>query len=90
VLRWNILIWLRSGERLGASSCIGATWGSVGRQPLGEPDPWAALVEQALALGGEVNYLTPGEGAKADAVNFVVLDRIWGLWTLRVVPSLGK
>jgi hypothetical protein len=34
-------------------------------------------VEQALALGGEVNYLTPGEGAKADAVNFVV-------------PSLGK
>jgi hypothetical protein len=28
------------------------------------------------ALGGEVNYLTPGEGAKADAVNFVVLDRI--------------
>jgi len=22
----------------------------------------AALVEQALALGGEVNYLTPGEG----------------------------
>ena len=62
----------------------------MGRQPLGEPDPWAALVEQALALGGEVNYLTPGEGAKADAVNFVVLDRIWSLWKMRVAPGLAK
>jgi ribulose-5-phosphate 4-epimerase/fuculose-1-phosphate aldolase len=50
----------------------------------------ARLQSQALALGGEVNYLTPGEGAKADAVNFVVLDRIWGLWKMRVAPSLGK
>jgi HCOMODA/2-hydroxy-3-carboxy-muconic semialdehyde decarboxylase len=50
----------------------------------------ARLQSQALALGGEVNYLTPGEGAKADAVNFVVIDRIWGLWKLRVAPSLGK
>jgi ribulose-5-phosphate 4-epimerase/fuculose-1-phosphate aldolase len=50
----------------------------------------ARLQSQALALGGEVNYLTPGEGAKADAVNFVVIDRIWGLWKMRVAPSLGK
>jgi HCOMODA/2-hydroxy-3-carboxy-muconic semialdehyde decarboxylase len=50
----------------------------------------ARLQMQALALGGEVNYLTPGEGAKADGVNFVVLDRIWGLWKLRVAPTLGK
>jgi HCOMODA/2-hydroxy-3-carboxy-muconic semialdehyde decarboxylase len=50
----------------------------------------ARLQSQALALGGEVNYLTPGEGAKADAVNFVVLDRIWGLWKMRVAPSLAK
>ena len=50
----------------------------------------ARLQSQAVALGGEVNYLTPGEGAKADAVNVVVLDRIWNLWTMRVTPSLGK
>jgi len=50
----------------------------------------ARLQSQALALGGEVNYLTPGEGAKADAINFVVLDRIWGLWKLRVAPSFAK
>jgi HCOMODA/2-hydroxy-3-carboxy-muconic semialdehyde decarboxylase len=50
----------------------------------------ARLQSQALALGGEVNYLTPGEGAKADTVNFVIIDRIWGLWKMRVAPSLGK
>jgi ribulose-5-phosphate 4-epimerase/fuculose-1-phosphate aldolase len=47
----------------------------------------ARLQSQAVALGGEVNYLTPGEGAKADAVNFVVLDRIWNLWKMRVAPG---
>src|SRR5438445_10464853 len=50
----------------------------------------ARLQSQAVALGGEVNYLTPGEGAKADAVNAVVIDRIWGLWKMRVAPTLGK
>jgi HCOMODA/2-hydroxy-3-carboxy-muconic semialdehyde decarboxylase len=50
----------------------------------------ARLQSQALALGGEVNYLTLGEGAKADAINFVVLDRIWGLWKQRVAATLGK
>jgi len=47
----------------------------------------ARLQSQAVLLGGEVNYLTPGEGAKADAVNFVVLDRIWSLWKMRVAPK---
>jgi ribulose-5-phosphate 4-epimerase/fuculose-1-phosphate aldolase len=50
----------------------------------------AKLQSQAMALGGEVNYLTPGEGEKADKVNFVVLDRIWNLWRMRILPTLGK
>jgi ribulose-5-phosphate 4-epimerase/fuculose-1-phosphate aldolase len=50
----------------------------------------ARLQAQAIALGGDVNYLTPAEGAKADAVNLVVLARIWNLWKLRVAPGLGK
>jgi HCOMODA/2-hydroxy-3-carboxy-muconic semialdehyde decarboxylase len=50
----------------------------------------ARLQSQALALGGDVNYLTPEEGAKADAVNLIVLDRIWGLWKMRVAPTPAK
>ena len=50
----------------------------------------AKLQSQAIALGGEVNYLTPGEGEKADKVNFIVLDRIWNLWKMRVLPTLAK
>jgi len=50
----------------------------------------ARLQAQALSLGGEVNYLTPEEGAKADAVNLVVLDRVWNLWKTRIAPNLGK
>jgi ribulose-5-phosphate 4-epimerase/fuculose-1-phosphate aldolase len=50
----------------------------------------ARLQSQAVALGGEVNYLTPGEGAKADAINLQVLDRIWNLWKMRVAPTLAK
>lgn len=50
----------------------------------------ARLQLQAVALGGEVNYLTPAEGAKADAINLIVLDRIWNLWKLRVAPMLAK
>jgi HCOMODA/2-hydroxy-3-carboxy-muconic semialdehyde decarboxylase len=50
----------------------------------------ARLQAQAIALGGEPNYLTPGEGTKADATNLVVIDRIWNLWKLRVAPSLAK
>jgi ribulose-5-phosphate 4-epimerase/fuculose-1-phosphate aldolase len=50
----------------------------------------AKLQSQAIALGGEVNYLTPGEGEKADKTNFAVIDRIWNLWKLRILPLLGK
>jgi len=50
----------------------------------------ARLQSQAIALGGDVNYLSPGEGARADAINLVVLDRIWGLWKLRIAPALVK
>jgi len=50
----------------------------------------ARLQSQAIALGGVINYLTPGEGAKADTINFVVLDRIWNLWKMRIAPSLAK
>ena len=50
----------------------------------------AKLQSQAIALGGDINYLTPGEGAKADAINFAVIDRIWNLWKLRIAPSLAK
>jgi ribulose-5-phosphate 4-epimerase/fuculose-1-phosphate aldolase len=48
----------------------------------------ARLQSQAVALGGEVNYLTPGEGAKADAL--AVLDRIWNLWKMRVTTTPAK
>lgn len=50
----------------------------------------AKLQAQALALGGEPNYLTPGEGVKADQTNFVVMDRIWNLWRMKVLPTLAK
>src|ERR1700686_1665243 len=47
----------------------------------------AKLQSQAIALGGEVNYLTPGEGEKGDKINFIVLDRIWNLWKMRILPA---
>jgi len=50
----------------------------------------ARLQSQAIALGGEVNYLTQGEGEKADKTNFIVLDRIWSLWKMRILPALAK
>ena len=53
-------------------------------------DANARLQSQAIALGGDVNYLTPQEGARADGINLLVLDRIWNLWKLRVAPTLAK
>jgi HCOMODA/2-hydroxy-3-carboxy-muconic semialdehyde decarboxylase len=50
----------------------------------------AKLQAQAIALGGDINYLTPEEGAKADTVNLAVLDRIWNLWKMRIAPTLAK
>lgn len=50
----------------------------------------ARLQTQAIGLGGPVNYLTVEEGAKADATNLQVLDRIWNLWKMRVTSSMTK
>jgi ribulose-5-phosphate 4-epimerase/fuculose-1-phosphate aldolase len=50
----------------------------------------AKLQAQAIALGGEPNYLTPGEGVKADQTNFAVMDRIWNLWRMKILPTLAK
>jgi ribulose-5-phosphate 4-epimerase/fuculose-1-phosphate aldolase len=50
----------------------------------------AKLQAQAMALGGEINYLTPGEGEKADKTNLAVIDRIWNLWRMKILPTLGK
>jgi ribulose-5-phosphate 4-epimerase/fuculose-1-phosphate aldolase len=50
----------------------------------------ARLESQAIGLGSEITYLSPEEGAKADAINFAIIDRIWNLWKLRVLAELGK
>ncbi len=50
----------------------------------------AKLQAQAIALGGEPNYLTPEEGVKADQTNLMVIDRIWNLWRMKVLPTLTK
>jgi ribulose-5-phosphate 4-epimerase/fuculose-1-phosphate aldolase len=44
----------------------------------------ARLQTQAISLGSEITYLSPEEGAKADQVNFAVLDRVWNLWKQKV------
>jgi len=50
----------------------------------------ARLQAQAIGLGGEITYLSAEEGAKADQVNFAVLDRVWNLWKQKVQPGLAK
>ena len=50
----------------------------------------ARLQSQAVALGGEVNYLTAAEGTKADGINLQVLDRVWNLWKMRVTSAPSK
>ena len=50
----------------------------------------ARLQSQAIALGSQPSYLTPGEGAKADAVNLAIIDRIWNLWKMRVPTTPAK
>jgi ribulose-5-phosphate 4-epimerase/fuculose-1-phosphate aldolase len=51
----------------------------------------AKLQSQAIALGGEITYLTPGEGAKADAVfQQVLVDRVWNLWKMQIAPTVAK
>ena len=50
----------------------------------------ARLQSQALGLGTDITYLSAEEGAKADAVNMVIMDRVWNLWKLRVQTLMGK
>lgn len=50
----------------------------------------AKLQSQALGLGSEVTYLNKEESIKADETNMVIMDRVWGLWKLRVATLLGK
>jgi ribulose-5-phosphate 4-epimerase/fuculose-1-phosphate aldolase len=50
----------------------------------------ARLQSQAIGLGTEITYLSPEEGAKADQVNFAVLDRVWNLWKQKVQPAQAK
>jgi ribulose-5-phosphate 4-epimerase/fuculose-1-phosphate aldolase len=50
----------------------------------------ARLQAQAIGLGSEITYLSPEEGAKADQVNFAVLDRVWNLWKQKVQPAAAK
>jgi ribulose-5-phosphate 4-epimerase/fuculose-1-phosphate aldolase len=51
----------------------------------------AKLQLQAIALGGEITYLTLGEGAKADAVfQQVLVDRVWNLWKMQIAPNVAK
>jgi HCOMODA/2-hydroxy-3-carboxy-muconic semialdehyde decarboxylase len=52
----------------------------------------ARLQSQAVAFGGPVDFLTSGEGTKADAMNAVLVDRIWDLWKMRVsvTPTPAK
>ena len=50
----------------------------------------ARLQSQAIGLGGDITYLSPEEGAKADQVNFAVLDRVWNLWKQKMQPAAAK
>ena len=50
----------------------------------------AKLQSQALGLGSDVTYLNKEESIKADETNMVIMDRVWGLWKLRVATLLGK
>jgi len=50
----------------------------------------ARLQTQALALGPDITFLSAEESAKADAVNMIIMERVWNLWKLRVQTLLGK
>ena len=50
----------------------------------------ARLQAQAIGLGSEITYLSAEEGAKADQVNFAVLDRVWNLWKQKVQIGTGE
>jgi HCOMODA/2-hydroxy-3-carboxy-muconic semialdehyde decarboxylase len=50
----------------------------------------ARMQAQALTLGPDVTFLSPEESVKADAVNMIIMERVWNLWKLRVQTLLAK
>ncbi|MBS0319060.1 MAG: class II aldolase/adducin family protein [Proteobacteria bacterium] len=46
----------------------------------------AELQQRAIALGGDVAYLSPEEGSMADTTNTGVIGRPWALWKARFAP----
>jgi ribulose-5-phosphate 4-epimerase/fuculose-1-phosphate aldolase len=50
----------------------------------------ARLLSQAIGLNSEITYLSPDEGAKADTINFAIIDRVWNLWKQKVQATLAK
>jgi len=51
----------------------------------------ARLQAQAIGLGGgDIDFLTPEESAKADATNLQVLGRAWDLWKRRISGGASK
>ncbi len=50
----------------------------------------ARLQAQAIGLGGEITFLSAEEAAKADQVNFAVLDRAWNLWKQKLQAAPAK
>lgn len=47
----------------------------------------ARLQLQAAQLGGEINFLTPEEGTKADKINDVIYARPWDLWKRKAMQK---
>ena len=47
----------------------------------------ARLQLQATQLGGEINFLTPEEGVKADKINEVISARPWALWKAKAMQK---
>ena len=50
----------------------------------------ARMQVQALTLGPDITFLSAEESAKADAVNMIIMERVWNLWKLRVQTLMGK
>ncbi|WP_167525556.1 class II aldolase/adducin family protein [Pandoraea fibrosis] len=49
----------------------------------------AGMQSKAIALGGEVTYLDPEEGNRANATNLGVIERPWTLWKRQVAALRG-
>ena len=47
----------------------------------------ARQLAQALALGGSVNYLTPGEARVSDESMVRASARPWALWKEKLAPK---